>query len=303
MASPLVCPDVLIDKIGLKTQDFRLIDRHGLSMQTTSNWLTDGSLHTTEKHFLNMPGQGFSIDVKLDKQQMPSCFITWNPNKADAPISDLCRSAGLILNVDRAALIRLDLARDKQLEFNPLLYHNVIRAAAGGHAKAEAFASTIRSGNKRGQVCFYDKSTESKLTIPGVCRLESRFLKPAAIGRYGLSVYADLAGSDLLQLYRKAVHHYLPNLLKLGSEVEAMGEHVRTLEMLYGQDNRPLVTFLTAYGLQSMGADYVLSLIKAADLTKQQKCNARKYVYKTIGKLSTSIEFGSLRADLLSYVA
>jgi hypothetical protein len=194
----------------------------------------------------------------------------------------------------------LDIARDRVLSTGVTAYHPVIRAAAGGRVVVHQYASSITVKNGSGQVCLYDKTIESKLSTPGVIRLEVRLFKCANISKHGIRTYADLRDADLLYLYQAGGNKYLPKLSSTGVDAEIIGRGAMQLRHLYETGNsRPLNTFLCASGLLSIGGvDAVLQVIDAAGLPRRKRYNARQYVLSITGM---QVETGLLRDEILSY--
>jgi hypothetical protein len=288
-----------IDMIHLAVSEYKLLPGCILMKSTTCNPVSGAE---TIKRYHNETGLG--IEVCRDRQGNNTCycFIRYNPNKAPGSIEALCKAAGVLVDAAGGRVQRLDIARDRVLSTGVTAYHPVIRAAAGGRVVVHQYASSITVKNGSGQVCLYDKTVESKLSTPGVIRLEVRLFKSANISKHGIRTYADLRDADLLYLYQVGGNKYLPKLLSsTGVDAEIIGRGAMQLRHLYETGNsRPLNTFLCASGLLSIGGvDAVLQVIDAAGLTKQKRYSAKQQVLKYAGAIH--VETGYLRDEILSY--
>lgn len=286
----------VIDKIHLKILDFKVKDPAGWGKTSK---VAQGTGYLTEICYLNEPG--FTIETKTDKQGYPAVFIQYNPNKAAGSIETLCKAAGVLCNVQQGQVTRVDVARDKILQLGVYAYHPVIQAAARGKTKIRTYCSTITTGDTSGQVQLYDKSTESRLTVARVGRLEVRYMKPKPIRGQGINTLHDLYRVDPMQLYRAAGQHYLPKLLQLGVDVENIGNGAALLQHLYETNNRPVTTWLCTTGILQLGVDAALQVIRAAGLTKQKTYAARKQVLKYAAAPGAGV--GSLTSEILLYFA
>jgi hypothetical protein len=287
--------ETVLDKVVLKTGMFDIVPDHTMTRMT----VTQPGQDSKHRYFYN--GGSYSIEVRPDKQGYPAAFVTYNPAKLDRPIEHLCSLAGVHLDTQTANVLRLDIARDKRLSYGVEAYHQVLRAASGGHNRVRTFAGTITTGNNRGQLCLYDKSKESKLPDPGICRLEVRYLKPVLIRQLGIQTLHDLTRSDLFDLYCQGGKRYLPNLNGVGLDSETIGNGVALLQHLYATNSRPLTTFLSVSGILALGGtDAALQVLRAANLPKQKFYLAKQQIMK-LGDISG--QDSSTKHEILQYFA
>lgn len=288
-----------IDKLCLKYTDFRIQDYSKFTRHDTYDPQYGTSI---TKHYHNVPG--FTLEARHDKQGTYSLFTTYNPNKAHTTHEKLLAGVGVGLNYTDGGVLRLDVCRDKQLSQNIRMYFPLFESAMGGRTTPARYEHSIRTGNRQGQLCFYDKSIEAKLPTPGICRLEVRYLKPGSIRKHGINTVSDLIQADLMQLYTTGGRLYLPNLSKLEISHETLSRAAIQLEFLYGNDPRPLDTFFAMGVLRELGVDGALEVIRITDITKQKKYNARRRVLALSKKIATLVS-GShpLRDEIQQYFA
>ena len=197
-------------------------------------------------------------------------------------------------------VIRLDLERHQQLNFNVKSYHSVLSAAASGRKDIISHNGTYTTGSRAIQWQLYDKSLQVKLDIPNICRGETRYLKPHYLVKAGLIHYQDLAAADLMKLYNKPFELYLNNLSKIGQDMELIGQDIQQLEHLFKVSSRAMQTFINIKGIEQKGLDYFLQLIQVADIPKQKRYNAKKLLLGLSDKLNMGFKSEMVR-ELLSY--
>jgi hypothetical protein len=253
----------------------------------------------SENKYCNLPG--INLTVRKDKQGNNAAFIYFNPNKVDEGfLISQCNRAGLDFDMANSNVIRLDLERHQQLNFNVKSYHSVLSAAASGRKDIISHNGTYTTGSRAIQWQLYDKSLQVKLDIPNICRGETRYLKPHYLVKAGLNQYQDLAAADLMKLYNKPFELYLNNLSKIGQDRELIGQDIQQLEHLFKVSSRAMQTFLNIKGIEGNGLDYFLQLIQAADIPKQKRYNAKKYLLGLSDKLNMGFKSEMVR-ELLSY--
>jgi len=290
-----------IDKLVLKYYDYSIKDYSIFGEKSNRRPNQDIGIIS---HYHN--SEHFSVDVGLDRQGVMALTTAFNPSKVSKDHDKLLLDLGVKLNYSEGKILRLDICRDKKLDYNISRYFSLINSSMGGRSKAVKYDTTIRVGNKQGQICFYDKSIESKLSIPNIGRLEVRYLKPHSCMKQGVSIVSDLNGADLMQLYAKGGNLYLPNLNKLDASNEIISNAAMDLESLYGTDPRPLDTFLALGYLTSLGGiDALIEVIDVANISKQKKYNAKKRVRELSKKIASHVPEKAhyLRDEILEYFA
>jgi hypothetical protein len=291
--------DATIDKIVIKVGSYKVLPNNLLTTATTIK--PDG--YVSSRQYMNSPG--YSVEVKKDKAGYPSVFIQYNPNKALGGIVEQSDKAGLIVDLESSQILRFDLAKDKQLRHGITAYHPIIKAASTGRSIIGTTAGTIHTGNRQGQICFYDKSVEAKLSTSGICRLECRWFRPQAVRKDGITNLSSLYEADLNTLYNRMGTRYLPKLNNLESDGEVIGQGAALLNHFYRTSSRPLTTFLSTSGIMGIGGiEAVLAVIKAANLPKDKAYKARQQVYKLAEQIGmTDGQNESLIAEIQSYFA
>ena len=234
-----------LDKIHLKSLDYNL--------SGSSQFITDMKCNSagdiiSENKYCNLPG--INLTVRKDKQGNDAAFIYFNPNKVDEGfLISQCNRAGLDFDMANSSVIRLDLERHQQLNFNVKSYHSVLSAAASGRKDIISHNGTYTTGSRAIQWQLYDKSAQVKLDIPNICRGETRYLKPHYLVKAGLSQYKDLAAADLMKLYNKPFELYLNNLSKIGQDRELIGQDIQQLEHLFKAVSYTHLTLPTIYSV------------------------------------------------------
>jgi len=285
-----------LDKIHLKSMDYHLAG--------SSQFITDMKCNATgdilsENKYCNLPG--INLTVRKDKQGNDAAYIYFNPNKVDEGfLISQCNRAGLDFNMANSNVIRLDLERHQQLNFNVKSYHSVLSAAGSGRKDIISHNGTYTTGSRAIQWQLYDKSLQVKLDIPNICRGETRYLKPHYLIKAGLSQYQDLAAADLMKLYNKPFELYLNNLSKIGQDRELIGQDIQQLEHLFKVNSRAMQTFINIKGIEQKGLDYFLHVIQVADIPKQKRYNAKKFLLGLSDKLNMGFKSEMVR-ELLSY--
>lgn len=294
----------VIDKIRMVNYDFRVKSDHRLTTMY-GKYPGDDSLHQRKRFYNSELGV---IELHKDIRNNDVCVLTYNPNKVGIEACvQLCRDAGILMNVDDSRPIRLDIARDSVLSMNTTAYHPVFQYAMSGRVRWNvAHNTTCRIGNELSEIGFYDKSKESKLDTPGIHRLELRLRKSTYIKKAGILNFTDLKQHDtdmLLEIYRQNGMRILPNLIIKNEQVEQIGNMVMMLERCYTDFKRPLTTFFSIYGVMSFSSETIYTAIQTANLTKQQKYAARKQLneYMSLIKLNSPASF--VQQEIINYFA
>jgi hypothetical protein len=108
--------------------------------------------------------------------------------------------------------------------------------------------------------------------------------------------------ADLMQLYIKPYQLYLSNLNRIDGNHDAdkIGQDVQLLESLFKTCNRAMQTFINVKGIESAGLDYLLQIVQAADIPKQKRYNAKKYLLSLSDRLHIGMQTDMVH-ELLSY--
>jgi hypothetical protein len=287
-----------LDKIHLKTTNYRLSGNNQFITDMKCNAAGE-TMAETKYHNI----QGLNLTVKPDKQGQDAAYIYFNPNKVDIGfVMQQSNQAGLDFDLLQSNVIRADIERHQQLQFNIRAYHNILLSAGSGKRENVQHNGTFRTGTQSITWQIYDKSGQANLPVKNICRAETKYLKPYYLKRAGIETYQDLMTADLMQLYIKPYQLYLSNLNRIDGNHDAdkIGQDVQLLESLFKTCNRAMQTFINVKGIESAGLDYLLQIVQAADIPKQKRYNAKKYLLSLSDRLHIGMQTDMVH-ELLSY--
>jgi hypothetical protein len=286
-----------LDKVHLKTFFYDLSPKNKFTK--IQNISSEGEIFSV-KHVCNTPFM--NLTVQKDKQGKDSAFIYFNPNKITAEkVFTQCNESGLDYDLDTAQLIRLDIERHQQLKHKIDAYHSVLSVAGSGHKNVIKHNGTFTTGTDGIQWQIYDKSAQTKFKTPNICRGETRYLKPKYLKRSGINAYKDLKNADLMDLYRLPYQLYLSKLPQCKSvQHEKISSDIQYLEKLFKTDSRPVQTFLACNGINALGLEYCLEVIKCSNIPKEKKYNAKKYLFKLSERINIGFQ-SNMVEELLTY--
>jgi hypothetical protein len=290
-----------LDKIHLKSFDYTMKKSNNLRGNIS---LDEQGRTEREKLFFNSPT--INVTVEPDRQGKDCLKVFFNPNKIDpSQVLLECRQAGIDFPILESQVIRTDIERHQQLNQSLYSYHSIFNQAASGRTLKTTNNQSFRIGTGTMQIEIYDKSLQAKLSEPNIIRIESRYLKPNYLQKSGIYNLESLLNADtskLMQLYIRPKDMYLSNLAKLqgNKEIEQIGNYIRFFEQLHQTSSRPTTDFLQAICLNTLGIDQILNIIQSADIPKQKRYNAKKYILKQIPKLNIPHQADMVK-EILSY--
>lgn len=286
-----------LDKVHLKAFSYDLAPKNKFYTLPVIN--SEGEV-VSEKKICN--ASDMNLTVKRDLQGKECATIFYNPNKiSDKKLFQQCNEHGLDFDMDNSELTRLDIERHMQLKHKIDSYHFLLKIAGSGNKTTIQHDGTFTTGTKPLQWQIYDKSAQTKFHIPNICRGETRYLKTKYLRSSGIRVYKDLADVDLMDLYNKPFKMYLGNLNKCKSfELEKMSSDIQLLEYLFEKDSRPLTTFLTYKGLDTLGLDYMVEVIMNSSIPSDKKSKAKNYLFKLSERLNIGFQ-SDMVEELLTY--
>ena len=290
-----------LDKIHLKSFDYTMKKSNNLRGNIS---LDEQGRTEREKLFFNSPT--INVTVEPDRQGKDCLKVFFNPNKIDpSQVLLECRQAGIDFPILESQVIRTDIERHQQLNQSLYSYHSILEKAKSGRNLRTTNNQSFRVGTASINIAIYDKSIEAKLSEPNIIRIESRYLKPNYLQKSGIYNLESLLNADtskLMQLYIRPKDMYLSNLAKLqgNKEIEQIGNYIRFFEQLHQTSSRPTTDFLQAICLNTLGIDQILNIIQSADIPKQKRYNAKKYILKQIPKLNIPHQADMVK-EILSY--
>ena len=151
-------------------------------------------------------------------------FVDSNPNNIDpAELSAGLKGIGIELpDVYSWLMRRADIERHQQMPMPAANYTPVLFSSLSPRLQPKGIIqdSTFTVLSSGCELQFYDKTAERKarrkaIDIPNVCRMEVRYLSPAALRKIGVQTAGELLsiGADgLLRIYSNQVEKLLPSL-------------------------------------------------------------------------------------------
>lgn len=114
---------------------------------------------------------------------------------------------GILLNLDRASVSRLDLTKQAIMNRSIAAYASAFSIMRGKRLTTTGFENGYRWNTKETELQFYDKGVESKLPLNNLIRLEDKFKKTRVVKKIcGFNNYCEILMSDstyLTQVYNK----------------------------------------------------------------------------------------------------
>jgi hypothetical protein len=240
-----------IDKINIGTTDFRplnLKDRNvwgynanmkqgggelPIYSDISGNTLeANGYYHNSNKTgaIYNINQKGLQISFNPSKKRHPYNLISTGQDLYEQ-VRDIQKEANEILKVDilSSNLVRLDLAKNREMSQPVKMYSNGLRYLKGKRADSREQPDSYYIGNKSHMTTFYNKRQALiEANIKFLCpdyfmRGEARYLKKETINRYtGLSKVSDLletTNEHLEDSYNTYLRKFIFSRVNMGEQM------------------------------------------------------------------------------------
>lgn len=214
-----------VDKVGLHAKAYTVQTLNGWGEKAGRKVGEPAPVFLRDGQGTPVPGAGFfintgSVNVDLSPKGL---LVTFNPSKARHPYALLTDTAdvgrvgddvqrtlhahGVDVNVDEMQLVRLDLAKQRQLKHPSRVYAHALGHLQGKRMTGHSYPDGYAFRNTQRETVFYDKARElydkQGITIPEqrLARVEMKWRKGRPLAKdMGFSSFGDLRRTDPEQL-------------------------------------------------------------------------------------------------------
>lgn len=321
-------PPVGVDKVELRTQDFKVIDTLQLGIvpnrklqgeicsEPTPLFTCGGIQMFGEKAYHNSKDEGGTISATIDRYGLK---VVFNPSKVQGKFSGELASVNDVMNVtagvekylrnnginvplNDSQIVRVDLAKDRLMSQPCFAYQDVWGVLRGQRMKEKViYPHGMRVGSKRKQGIFYDKGFEINPSKgeSNLMRGEIRLLRGDTVAKQmSINTLNDLYQLDEMYLgsyYTNFINNDIFRLNKNSNQLAFdFTNEVQLLRSLKEEGRNSFKNYLAMNGvehlLQKTGGIANLKRILSEVYTSRDKVNRMISEVETLLRRKTFID-------------